>query len=122
MFIELHLQANFAYIMPSYPAIMRRQSSSLQERLWSGPVHTDGHQRQKRNVLERRERDSAKVFVRGRKWYAQNLLRTLSSPNSRAASRQLIENSRRLIEESRRIIAQGKNNLAFTRSVDRFLN
>ncbi len=82
----------------------------------------DGHRPQKRNLLEKREHDSAKVFVHGRKWYSEKLLRTLSSPNSRAASRQLIENSRRLIEDSRRIIAQGKNNLAFTRSGDRFLN
>jgi hypothetical protein len=98
------------------------QSGSLQERLWSGPVHTDGHRNQARDVLERREHDSARAFAEGNKWYAQNLLRTLASPNSRVASRQLIENSRRLIEESRRLIAQGKNNLAFARRGERFVN
>jgi|SRR6266566_1909264 len=101
---------------------MRIQSSSLQQRLWSGPVQTDSRLDQARDVLERREHDSARAFVEGHKWYAQNLLRTLASPNSRAASHQLIENSRRLIDESRRLIAQGKNNLAFARSGERFVN
>jgi hypothetical protein len=101
---------------------MRIQGSSLQERLWSGRVQTDGHRDQARDVPERREHDSARAFVEGNKWYAQNLLRTLASPNSRAASRQLIENSRKLIEESRRLIAQGTNNLVFARRGERFVN
>lgn len=73
-------------------------------------------------MLEGREHDSARAFAEGHGWYAQNLLRTLASPNSRAASRQLIENSRRLIEESRLLIAVGKNNLAFARHGERFVN
>ena len=101
---------------------MRIQGSSLQQRLWSGRVQTDGHRDQAHDVLEKREHDSARAFVEGHKWYAENLLRTLASPNSRAASRQLIENSRKLIDESRRLIAQGKNNLAFARRGEKFVN
>src|SRR5437763_8848777 len=98
------------------------QNNPLQQRLWSGPVYTDGHCNQARDVLKRREHDSARAFVEGNKWYAENMLRTSASPNSRAASRQLIENSRKLIEESRRLIAQGKSNLAFARRGTRFVN
>jgi hypothetical protein len=103
------------------PNRRRTQSDSRQERLWNGKAQLDVHRGHQRSVLENRERRSATVFVKGRQWYAKTLLKAQKIPNSRAASRELIENSRKLLEESRHAVIRTRNILAFSRA-QKFLN
>ena len=66
-------------------------------------------------VLEMREHCSAKAFVKGRRWYANQLLGFQSFPDRRFACSTLLRSSRRLIEQSHHLIFKSKNTLAFSR-------
>jgi len=68
-----------------------------------------------RTVLEKREHCSAKAFVKGRRWYANQLLGFQSFPDRRFACNALLQNSRRLIKQSHQVILKSKNTLAFSR-------
>jgi hypothetical protein len=107
--------------MPIHSQRHQAQWDPRQERLWNGRAQSDVRRGHQRSVLENRERRSATVFVKGRQWYAKTLLKAQKFPNSRAASRELIENSRKLLEESRHAVIRTRNILAFSRA-QKFLN
>jgi hypothetical protein len=89
---------------------------------WHSPARSDARASKRRSALEKRERISAFAFVKGPRWYARKLLNYQPFPNTREASRALIQNSRRLLEESRSAIMRTKNLLAFSRDPQKFVN
>jgi hypothetical protein len=89
---------------------------------WHSPARSDARGSQGRSAVEKRERISASAFVKGPRWYAIKLLNCQPFPNSREASRALIQNSQRLIEESRLAIMKTKNLLAFSRDPQKLVN
>lgn len=82
---------------------------------WRSRALKDTRFTDRRSVLERREHCAAKAFVKGHRWFANQLLEFQSFPNRRFACKALIQNSRRLIEESHYVILKSKNTLAFSR-------
>jgi hypothetical protein len=92
---------------------MQIARNSYRQQLWDQSPETDTRRARARNLLEVREHNSAAAFVKGSRVFAKELLRGQLSPNSREASRQLIERSHKLLAESRRLIMETKNTLAF---------
>ena len=92
------------------------------DNLWHSRPRSDARDPQDHTPIEERERISALAFVNGPHWYARRLLDSQVFPNSREASRALIQNSRRLLEESRHAISKTKNLLAFSRHPQEFVN
>jgi hypothetical protein len=82
---------------------------------WRSRALKDTRFTDRRSVLERREHCAAKAFVKGRRWFANQLLEFQLFPNRRFACKALLQNSRRLIEESHHVILKSKNTLAFSR-------
>jgi hypothetical protein len=89
---------------------------------WHSAPRSDARGSQGRSAMDKRERISVSAFVKGRRWYAKRLLNVQPFPNTREASRALIQNSQRLIEESRVAITKTKNLLAFSRDPQKFVN
>lgn len=83
---------------------------------------TDCRSTEQPSVVEIREHFSAMSAVKGRRWYAEQLLRFQEFPNRRAASAALLENSRRLLRESRSRIVRTKSILAFHRPEHAYVN
>lgn len=75
----------------------------------------DAQLRKRRSIAEMREHVSAVAMVRGRRWYANRLLRFQQFPDRRSANQALLRTSRKLIAESRERIVSGKNIIAFSR-------
>jgi hypothetical protein len=89
---------------------------------WPCRIRTDKHCAQPQSVLEKREHDTAIIFVKGTRSYARKLLEFQTFPNRHQASKALIQNSRRLLETSRLSIVRTKNILAFSRDPHKFVN
>jgi hypothetical protein len=100
----------------------RTQRLNGHNQAWHSPSRNDAHWSRERTVVEQRERTAASAFVKGTRWYAAKLLNYQPFPNTREASRALIQNSRRLLEESRLAITRTKNLLAFSRDPQKFVN
>src|SRR5437899_1206693 len=101
---------------------MENEARLRQEQLWNQPPVQDVHWTRRRNVSEAREHGSLLAFVKGQRWYAQNLFTGRVATDSRAASRDLISSSRRLLTESRQLITRTRNTLIFSRSRKQMVN
>ena len=82
--------------------------------VWNRPVFADKFL-SLMPPLQQREHRAAMAASKGRRWYANRLLKLQRFPNRRVACAALIQNSRRLLQESRARITQTKNTLAFSR-------
>jgi hypothetical protein len=105
----------------SYSGLKRVGHYSKKQNWRNLRAHGDAS-RQPRDILQERERTSAKAFVKGPQWYSKLLLEFQEFPNGRSASNALIKNSRRLIAQSRESILRTKNILAFSRISQKYLN
>jgi len=83
---------------------------------------TDTGYRERPTVQEIREHCSAMAAVKGRRWYAEMVLKAQGFPNRHIANRTLIQTSRRLLEESRGRILRTKNILAFHKPTNQYVN
>jgi hypothetical protein len=100
----------------------RTQRLSGHVNAWHSSARTDARGSRGRSAVEKREQISTSAFVKGPRWYARKLLSCQSFPNTREASRALIQNSQRLLAESRVAIIKTKNLLAFSRDLQKFVN
>ena len=91
------------------------------KRLWNSVPKTDSRG-EIRDVMQARERISAEVAVKGKRWYAKKLLQAQMFVNSREASQWLIESSRKLIADSRQRIRLHTNNAVFRHAPRKIVN
>jgi hypothetical protein len=96
-------------------SFMQADDDSYRQRLWTQAAETDTPRLHGRNVVEKRECESAAAFVRGLGAAATNSWKRRLPPNQRQASYELVANSRRLLDQSRRLIIKSENALAFSR-------